>query len=187
MPGRDRTGPRGVGPMTGWAMGLCGRDPRPEEAEGPIRGGRRSGFAGNRRGRGRAGYGRAGGRTGGWGRGWGAEWQGGRAAGWSPGWGAGRGAGWGAGRGAGRGAGWGAGRGAGWAAAGWGSGRESPPALVDPLPGTGREETGTRRPAPDPGSERRALVERANALRSELDAVQRRLDVEGSGAKEIEE
>jgi hypothetical protein len=34
MPGRDRTGPRGDGPRSGWGLGLC-RPARKESAEAP--------------------------------------------------------------------------------------------------------------------------------------------------------
>jgi hypothetical protein len=50
MPGFDRTGPAGMGPMTGWGRGLCG-------SRGSYGGGQRF-----------WGYGRGYGR--GWGRGW---------------------------------------------------------------------------------------------------------------------
>lgn len=51
MPGGDRTGPMGRGPMTGWGLGTCGGAARP----GLGRGG---------------GWGRDFGGGGGWGRGW---------------------------------------------------------------------------------------------------------------------
>ena len=54
MPGGDRTGPMGGGPMTGWGRGYCG------EAEGPRFA--RGGYGGPGRGFGRGG--------GGGGRGW---------------------------------------------------------------------------------------------------------------------
>ena len=53
MPGGDRTGPMGGGPMTGWGRGFCG------EAEGPRFA--RGGYGGQGRGFGRGGGG------GGWG------------------------------------------------------------------------------------------------------------------------
>jgi len=52
MPGGDRSGPRGMGPMTGRAAGVCAGYPGPGSFN-PIRG---------------RGYGM--GRGGGWGRGW---------------------------------------------------------------------------------------------------------------------
>ena len=63
MPGGDRTGPAGLGPMTGRAAGYCAGNPGPGFSN-PIPG---RGFGGRGGGRGR-------------GRGWGRSW------GW-PGWG----------------------------------------------------------------------------------------------------
>lgn len=74
MPGGDRTGPLGAGPMTGWGRGVCGRG----SAAGfgpdwPARGGRGAGF----------GWGRGAGF--GWGRGWrNRSWAGG-PEGWARG------------------------------------------------------------------------------------------------------
>jgi hypothetical protein len=63
MPGRDRTGPEGMGPMTGWGMGDCAGEDDPRFA-GPMPG---------------RGYGR-----GWWGRAWrhGRSWWRGRGRGW---------------------------------------------------------------------------------------------------------
>lgn len=60
MPNFDRTGPRGAGPMTGWAMGLCGRRRGAAAAPGFGAGdGWRQGGWGAGRGRGfRRGFGR---------------------------------------------------------------------------------------------------------------------------------
>ncbi len=58
MPGGDRTGPRGLGPMTGRAAGYCAGYPAP-------------GYMSGLPGRGRGGFGRGGGRGSGWGRGFG--------------------------------------------------------------------------------------------------------------------
>ena len=58
MPGGDRTGPRGLGPMTGRAAGYCAGYPAP-------------GYMNGIPGRGRGGFGRGGGRGRGWGRGFG--------------------------------------------------------------------------------------------------------------------
>lgn len=55
MPGGDRTGPAGLGPMTGRAAGFCAGYPAP-------------GYANPVGGRGYFGFGRGGGRGGGWGR-----------------------------------------------------------------------------------------------------------------------
>lgn len=75
MPGGDRTGPRGMGPMTGRGAGRCGGFAGPGYANPAI--GRGFGW-GAGRGAGR-GYGRGGGGRGrGWGRGF--------CAGWGPGW-----------------------------------------------------------------------------------------------------
>lgn len=71
MPGGDRTGPRGEGPMTGWGMGFCGQPGKEEKedrsADAPLprfwRWARGFGWG---RGRGR---GQGGGRGFGWGRG----------------------------------------------------------------------------------------------------------------------
>ncbi len=63
MPGGDRTGPAGMGPMTGRAVGFCAGYPAPGFAN-PIRGGFGGGGGGFGRGRGRGG-----GRGFGWGRG----------------------------------------------------------------------------------------------------------------------
>lgn len=63
MPGGDRTGPAGMGPMTGRAAGFCAGYPTPGYAN-PGWGG---GYWGGGRGRGR-GWGHGGGR--GWGWGW---------------------------------------------------------------------------------------------------------------------
>ena len=55
MPGGDRTGPAGMGPMTGRAAGFCAGYPAP----GFVGGGYGRGFGGGRgRGRGNWGYGR---------------------------------------------------------------------------------------------------------------------------------
>ncbi len=62
MPGGDRTGPAGMGPMTGRAAGFCAGYPAPGFAN-PIRGGFGGGGGGFGRGRG------GGGRGFGWGRG----------------------------------------------------------------------------------------------------------------------
>jgi len=66
MPGGDRTGPRGLGPMIGRAAGYCSGYDRPEYANsafGPgMRFGDRFGGRGGRRGGGQgAGFGRGGG------------------------------------------------------------------------------------------------------------------------------
>ena len=53
MPGRDRTGPEGEGPMTGWGAGGCAGTPRPGYA--PF-GGRAFGRRGYARGGGRRGW-----------------------------------------------------------------------------------------------------------------------------------
>ena len=72
MPGGDRTGPMGAGPMTGRGAGFCAGYNVPGFAN-PV-GGRGLGF-----GRGRGGFGRGFGR--GWGRG--AGWGAGGGYGWS--------------------------------------------------------------------------------------------------------
>ena len=88
MPGFDRTGPQGQGPMTGWKRGLCGRrrpmpdgeeqgeptenagDPATSVPEAPPGRGRGPCGGGWRRGGGgRGGGGRGGGGRGGGGRG----------------------------------------------------------------------------------------------------------------------
>ena len=75
MPGGDRTGPAGLGPMTGRAAGFCAGYPAPGFAN-PIRGGFGGGGGGFGRGRGRGG----GGRGFGWGRGrWSGHLPGGAA------------------------------------------------------------------------------------------------------------
>ena len=65
MPGGDRTGPAGMGPMTGRAAGYCAGYPVPGYMS-PISGAGWGGF----------GYGRGGGRGRGWGRGRGFGWGG---------------------------------------------------------------------------------------------------------------
>lgn len=67
MPGGDRTGPMGQGPMTGRAAGYCAGYDRPGYANPWPRGGFGRGW-GSGFGRG---WGRGGGRGMGWGRGWG--------------------------------------------------------------------------------------------------------------------
>jgi len=67
MPFGDRTGPWGLGPMTGRGAGRCVGNPVPGYAN-PVPG----------RGFGRGGWGRGWGRGFGWGRGWG------RGFGWGP-------------------------------------------------------------------------------------------------------
>ena len=54
MPGRNRTGPWGTGPLTGWGAGYCAGidEPGPARAFG-IRGGGRAAFGGGRGRRGR--------------------------------------------------------------------------------------------------------------------------------------
>ncbi|OAG28741.1 DUF5320 domain-containing protein [Thermodesulfatator autotrophicus] len=80
MPGLDRTGPWGEGPMTGRGLGLCTPEGRELLARGPW--GRGFGWGrGWRRGRGF-----------GWGRGWGRGWCWRFFGGF--GWGRGRGFGW---------------------------------------------------------------------------------------------
>jgi hypothetical protein len=74
MPFGNRTGPQGLGPMTGRGMGFCAGYPAPGYAN-PIPG---RGFG---RGGGGRGWGRGFGRGYGWGRGFG------RGFGWGPGWG----------------------------------------------------------------------------------------------------
>ncbi len=67
MPGYDRTGPWGEGPRTGWGMGTCTPSPEledPREVRRGLQRGFRRGFCFIGRGRGGAGFGRAGG----WGR-----------------------------------------------------------------------------------------------------------------------
>jgi hypothetical protein len=118
--------------MTGWAMGLCGRDRRPGREEIPIRRGWGVGFD-------RGGRGRGWGREGGWGRGWRAPWG--------------------------------------------GRGRGYPFDAGRPLPEARREAAGGSHPTPDPDAERQMLIERADALRSELDAINRRLNAENPQAK----
>ncbi len=52
MPGRDRTGPMGAGPRTGWGMGYCGADEQPRftgSAAG-LRGWSNYGYGGRGRG-----------------------------------------------------------------------------------------------------------------------------------------
>ncbi|MBD3266788.1 hypothetical protein GF373_08975 [bacterium] len=67
MPGGDRTGPMGMGPMTGRAAGYCAGYPTPGYTNpAPRRGGGR-GFGGGR------GYGRGMANRFGWGRGWGTN------------------------------------------------------------------------------------------------------------------
>jgi hypothetical protein len=56
MPGRDRTGPRGEGPMTGWGDGDCRSEDVPRKPSRPRGRARGRGWGGW--GRGRAGRGR---------------------------------------------------------------------------------------------------------------------------------
>ncbi|MFC1611726.1 DUF5320 domain-containing protein [Myxococcota bacterium] len=66
MPGGDKTGPLGDGPMTGRAAGICNDDPMPSQANPAFGGGRgfgrgrgggrRMGWRHGRRGRGSRGY-----------------------------------------------------------------------------------------------------------------------------------
>ena len=72
MPGGDRTGPMGMGPMTGRAAGYCAGYGVPGYMNPSVGFGRGRGF-GMGRGRGM-----------GWGRGWGRGWRGGFAYGVSP-------------------------------------------------------------------------------------------------------
>lgn len=65
MPGGDRTGPMGMGPMTGRGAGYCAGYGGPGYVNPIPRGGFGRGW-------------RRGGRGGGWGRGWGGGWGGGR-------------------------------------------------------------------------------------------------------------
>jgi hypothetical protein len=58
MPNRDRTGPEGEGPMTGWGAGDCAGQPTTEVA-GPMPGRHRVGPGGGRRWRRWAHYGPA--------------------------------------------------------------------------------------------------------------------------------
>ena len=53
MPGLDRTGPQGDGPMTGRGMGRCNPDNRDSDDQGRGRGFGRGFGRGNRRGQGR--------------------------------------------------------------------------------------------------------------------------------------
>jgi hypothetical protein len=53
MPGGDRTGPMGLGPMTGRGTGYCAGEPGPGSANGPGGRGRGFGGGGGRRRRGR--------------------------------------------------------------------------------------------------------------------------------------
>lgn len=65
MPAGDRSGPMGLGPMTGWSMGYCGGYDAPGRAYwGPVRG-----FSG------RGGRGMRGGWWGGFGPGLGGSWR----------------------------------------------------------------------------------------------------------------
>lgn len=78
MPGGDRTGPMGQGPMTGRALGYCAGYDRPGYANSWPRGGFGRGF----------GWGRGMGRGRGWGRGMGfgrGWWHGGAYPGYAPG------------------------------------------------------------------------------------------------------
>ncbi|MCF8228376.1 MAG: DUF5320 domain-containing protein [Bacteroidales bacterium] len=52
MPGRDRTGPQGMGPMTGWRMGDCAGESDVDPGYGGYGFGRGRGFGGRGRGRG---------------------------------------------------------------------------------------------------------------------------------------
>lgn len=62
MPGRDGTGPRGMGPATGWGLGQCTNEETTEKGYGRGRGG---GFGP------RARFGKGAGHR--WGRGWRSE------------------------------------------------------------------------------------------------------------------
>ncbi|MEA3305334.1 MAG: DUF5320 domain-containing protein [Candidatus Omnitrophota bacterium] len=74
MPGGDRTGPAGMGPMTGRAAGYCAGYPVPGYAN-PIPGGGGFALPAGRQGYGRGrGFGRGWGRGRGFGRGFGAGW-----------------------------------------------------------------------------------------------------------------
>lgn len=52
MPGKDRTGPMGAGPRTGWGMGYCGANEQPRFATPPAgyRGWSNAGYGGRGRG-----------------------------------------------------------------------------------------------------------------------------------------
>lgn len=74
MPSGDRTGPSGMGPMTGRAAGYCAGYPQPGFANPGF--GQGYGGRGNGWGRGyRGGRGNGPGRGGGWGRGGGGGWR----------------------------------------------------------------------------------------------------------------
>ena len=70
MPGRDRTGPSGGGPRTGWGFGSCGD---PDDRTADPRGGGFGWGRGLGRGLGRFGRGMGFGRRFGWGRSRGAD------------------------------------------------------------------------------------------------------------------
>lgn len=62
MPGFDGTGPRGQGPMTGWAMGYCARPAEGQDASRPMAAGSRDAAQPAYYGVGRGGVPRGGGR-----------------------------------------------------------------------------------------------------------------------------